>query len=106
MSAPTTPTTTAQRPTPLRRLAAVLALTAVLLVGAMTATAVAAPRTAPAPHPAVDPTVQAVPAPRPAVPVLPLVLGGIVILAVISTPTVPAYLYRHSYSYSYRINRY
>jgi hypothetical protein len=84
-----------RRPTMIRRLAAALALAALLLLGAMTTAAVAAPRTAPAVNRDVAPAAQPVPVPRPSAIVLPLVLGGIVILAVLAP--FPGYYPRYGY---------
>jgi hypothetical protein len=84
-----------RRPSLLRRLSAALTLTAVLLLGAMATAAVGAPRTAPTAHRDVAPAAQPLPIPRPPSAILPLVLGGIVILAVIAP--YPAYSLRSSY---------
>ncbi len=84
-----------RRPFLLRRLAAVSALAALLLLGAMTTAAVAAPRTAPAVHKDVAPAVQPVPSSQPSSFILPLVLGGIVMLAVI----VPFPMFYPRYGY-------
>ncbi len=83
-----------RRPVLLRRLAAALALAALLLLGAMTSAAVAAPR-APAVHKDVAPAAQPLPTSRPSAAILPLVLGGIILLAVV-TP-FPAYYPRYGY---------
>jgi hypothetical protein len=89
-----------RRPTLIRRLAAALALATLLLLGTMTTAAVAAPRTAPAVHKDVAPAAQPLPVSRPAATILPLVLGGIVILAVLVP--FPGYYPR----YGYRAGRY
>jgi hypothetical protein len=85
-----------RRPAMLRRLSAVLALAAVLLLGAMATTALAAPRTTPvrsASYQSATAPAQPVPASRPAAAVLPLVLGAIVILAAYNP--VPRFHNRH-----------
>jgi hypothetical protein len=87
------PRTKRHRPALLRRLTIVLALATILLLGALSTAALAAPRTAPA-RPATRTAVkpaQPVPASRPAGAVLPLVLGAIVILAAYNNP--PRYHY-------------
>jgi hypothetical protein len=84
-----------RRPTHTRRLAAAVALAALLLLGAMTTAAVAAPRTAPAVHKNVAPAAQPLPTSRPPATLLPLVLGGIVILAVLVP--FPGYYPRYGY---------
>jgi hypothetical protein len=84
-----------RRPTLIRRLAAAFALAALLLLGAMTTAAVAAPRTAPGVHKDVAPAAQPLPDSRPSATILPLVLGGIVILAVLVP--FPAYYPRYGY---------
>ncbi|HVD16069.1 MAG TPA: hypothetical protein VNK73_16695 [Actinomycetota bacterium] len=61
-------------------MAAVLAITAVLLLGAMSVSAAAAPTT-PESHQAAIESAQPGPGSRPSAAVLPLVLGAIVILA-------------------------
>lgn len=91
----TTKSHTHRRPAMLRRMAATLALSAVLLLGAMSAAAVAAPRTAPAAHKDIAPAAQPLPTPRPTAAILPLVLGAIVILAVLSP--FPGYYPRSGY---------
>jgi hypothetical protein len=89
------PRTKRYQPALLRRLTIVLALTATLLLGAVSSAALAAPRTAPArpaTHTAVNPSAdQPVPASRPAAAILPLVLGAIIILAAYNNP--PRYHY-------------
>src|SRR4030095_15457892 len=96
------PRTKRHQPALLRRLTIVLALTATLLLGAVSAAALAAPRTAPArpatrtavpppprarpPTPPAAPPPRRVPASRPAAAILPLVLGAIVILAAYNPP--------------------
>jgi hypothetical protein len=82
------PRTKRHQPALLRRLTIMLALTATLLLGAVSSAALAAPRTAPA-RPATRTAVtpaQPVPASRPAAAILPLVLGAIVILAAYNPP--------------------
>jgi hypothetical protein len=84
-----------RRPILLRRLAAAFALMAVLLLGAMSTAAVAAPRTAPAVHKDIAPAAQPLPTSRPSAAILPLVLGGIVMLAVLVP--FPGYYPRYGY---------
>lgn len=79
-----------RRPTLLRRLLAAFALTVVLLLGAMSNAAAAAPRTGSA-NRDLAPSAQALPNPRPPAFVLPLVLGAIVFLAALP-PVFPRFV--------------
>jgi hypothetical protein len=92
-----TNSSTPPRPSTMRRLAAVLALATVLLLGAMSTAALAAPKNVPArpaSHQAATPAAQPISISPPTAAILPLVLGGIVFLALLM-PVSP-YQYRRS----------